>query len=29
LYYVKHASPMLDIMIALQTPLIMLLGKGT
>jgi exopolysaccharide biosynthesis polyprenyl glycosylphosphotransferase len=29
LYYVKHASPMLDIMITLQTPLIMLLGKGT
>jgi exopolysaccharide biosynthesis polyprenyl glycosylphosphotransferase len=29
LYYVKHASPLLDIMIALQTPLIMLLGKGT
>ena len=29
LYYVKHASPLLDIMIALQTPLIMLLAKGT
>jgi exopolysaccharide biosynthesis polyprenyl glycosylphosphotransferase len=29
LYYVKHASPLLDAMIALQTPLIMLLGKGT
>lgn len=29
LYYVKHANPLLDIMIALQTPLIMLLGKGT
>ena len=29
LYYVKHASPLLDIMIILQTPLIMLLGKGT
>lgn len=29
LYYVKHASPMLDIMITLQTPLIMLLAKGT
>jgi exopolysaccharide biosynthesis polyprenyl glycosylphosphotransferase len=29
LYYVKHASPMLDILIALQTPLIMLLGRGT
>jgi exopolysaccharide biosynthesis polyprenyl glycosylphosphotransferase len=29
LYYVKHASPLLDIIIALQTPLIMLLGKGT
>jgi lipopolysaccharide/colanic/teichoic acid biosynthesis glycosyltransferase len=29
LYYVKHASPILDIMIALQTPRIMLLGKGT
>jgi exopolysaccharide biosynthesis polyprenyl glycosylphosphotransferase len=29
LYYVKHASPMLDIVIALQTPLIMLLRKGT
>ena len=29
LYYVKHASPLLDILIALQTPLIMLLGRGT
>jgi exopolysaccharide biosynthesis polyprenyl glycosylphosphotransferase len=29
LYYVKHASPLLDIMIILQTPLIMLLAKGT
>jgi exopolysaccharide biosynthesis polyprenyl glycosylphosphotransferase len=29
LYYVKHASPMLDMVIALKTPLIMLLGKGT
>ena len=29
LYYVKHASPLLDIVITLQTPLIMLLGKGT
>jgi exopolysaccharide biosynthesis polyprenyl glycosylphosphotransferase len=29
LYYVKHANPLLDVMIALQTPLIMLLGKGT
>jgi exopolysaccharide biosynthesis polyprenyl glycosylphosphotransferase len=29
LYYVKHASPMLDIVITLQTPLIILLGKGT
>ncbi len=29
LYYVKHASPLLDIVIALQTPLIMLLAKGT
>jgi exopolysaccharide biosynthesis polyprenyl glycosylphosphotransferase len=29
LFYVKHASPLLDIVIALQTPLIMLLAKGT
>ncbi len=29
LYYVKHASALLDIVIILQTPLIMLLGKGT
>ena len=29
LYYVKHANPLLDLMIALQTPLIMLLAKGT
>ena len=29
LYYVKHANPLLDMMIALQTPLIMLLAKGT
>jgi exopolysaccharide biosynthesis polyprenyl glycosylphosphotransferase len=29
LYYVKHASPMLDIVITLQTPLIIILGKGT
>jgi exopolysaccharide biosynthesis polyprenyl glycosylphosphotransferase len=29
LYYVKHASPLLDMVIALQTPLIMLSGKGT
>ncbi len=29
LYYVKHASPLLDTLITLQTPLIMLLGRGT
>jgi exopolysaccharide biosynthesis polyprenyl glycosylphosphotransferase len=29
LFYVKHASLLLDIIIILQTPLIMLLGKGT
>lgn len=29
LYYVKHASPLLDILITLQTPLIMLLARGT
>jgi exopolysaccharide biosynthesis polyprenyl glycosylphosphotransferase len=29
LYYVKHASFLLDVLIALQTPLIMLLGRGT
>ena len=29
LYYVKHASPMLDIMISLQTLPVMILGKGT
>jgi exopolysaccharide biosynthesis polyprenyl glycosylphosphotransferase len=29
LYYVKHASPWLDTIIVLQTPLIMLLSKGT
>ena len=28
LYYVKHASPLLDILIILQTPVTMLLGKG-
>jgi len=28
LYYVNHASPLLDIVIILQTPLTMLLGKG-
>lgn len=29
LYYVKHASPLLDTMIILQTVPVMLLGKGT
>lgn len=29
LYYVKHVNPLLDMVIFLQTPLIMLLGKGT
>jgi exopolysaccharide biosynthesis polyprenyl glycosylphosphotransferase len=28
LYYVNHASPLLDLVIILQTPLTMLLGKG-
>jgi exopolysaccharide biosynthesis polyprenyl glycosylphosphotransferase len=28
LYYVNHASPLLDFVIILQTPLTMLLGKG-
>lgn len=29
LYYVKHASPMLDLLISLKTLPIMILGKGT
>jgi lipopolysaccharide/colanic/teichoic acid biosynthesis glycosyltransferase len=28
LYYVKHASPLLDLRIVLQTLPVMLLGKG-
>jgi len=29
LYYVKHASPLLDMTIILQTLPVMALGKGT